>query len=82
MIVARRGAKKFRVAISLLGVFLFSAAGFFEVGAASFVLCRSRLRIYLKSSSSVGFTGSFAVVAPPAESLAFSMDLSSFSATV
>jgi hypothetical protein len=56
MVVARRGAKKFRVATSLLGVFLLSAAGFFEVGAASLVLWHFRLRTSLKPSSCVGFT--------------------------
>jgi hypothetical protein len=34
MVVALKGAKKFRVATTLAGVFLVSAAGFFEVGAA------------------------------------------------
>jgi hypothetical protein len=70
IVVDRRGAKKFRVVTSFLGAFLFSAAGFFKVGVASLLLCRLRLRISLKPSSSVGFTGSFDVVAPPAELLA------------
>jgi hypothetical protein len=81
-IVARREAKKLRVATSLVGVLLASAAGFFEVGAASLVLRRFRLRTSLKPSSCVVFTDSLAVVVPPAELLAFTMDLSSLSATV
>jgi hypothetical protein len=50
---ARRGAKKLRVATSLLGVFLASVAGLFAVGAASLVLWHFRLRTCLKRQTAI-----------------------------
>jgi hypothetical protein len=56
-----RGAKNLRVATSLGGVIPAAYTAFFKVGAASFVLCRFRLRTSLKPSSWVvedlGFLG-------------------------
>jgi hypothetical protein len=79
---ARRKAKKLRMATSLAGVFLASAAGFFEVGAASLVLWRFRLRTSLKPSYCVGFTDSIPVAVLPAELLDLNRDFRSFRATV